>query len=684
MLDEEVKLPKGTDQALILKLHQSFAATDKTKHKHFDVIKKSPNLFVIKHYAGDVAYNSTGLLAKNRDRLHDTLEALLPKTTSPVVKAMFEVKEEATTTTGAKKVQTLGSQFSSQLTDLMFTLHQCNPHYIRCIKPNAQKEYNVFNTGMVLRQMQYAGLFEAIRIRKSGFPFRKEFREFAVRYRVLLDSRDAAQLNSSKDYKKHCDFILTHVAELTASEWQLGKTKVFMRSSQRIILDQLRDKALTKKTIVIQAFARQIKAKKLFKLYKERQQQAQNLLATSRDVKIISEFLVDCRDKHVHLFILRGLEKFLKFLDEEARIITLLREANELNELVALIAALEQAQRLTSKFSLDNYRSDKEFGPLVEQANKQKAHLEAVAEARAKLNEAIIAENLGLLEKALESCRALRMEESELEKASKLLEFLVAEEKVMQDLREIEQKGNELELEEALEKARKVTPNDKRRADILKSTETLKGKYNQQLQGYIETKDEASIQSSLIPKLQQLKFDELVSSAQHYLTEQERLRELERIERERREAEERRRKEEEEERLRREAEQAAEEARVAETRKHLAAAEQQRLAEQDRQRREGEEAQRQAELEAERSRQEAEYEAEKAKVMAEQKAADEEREREKDRVKENQNQALRHRAAAVAAIAGRGPPPVPKNAVAPPPPLPSGDEDLPPPAPGLV
>ncbi len=37
------------------------------EHKHFEKVPKNDTDFVIKHYAGDVRYNCTGFLDKNKD-----------------------------------------------------------------------------------------------------------------------------------------------------------------------------------------------------------------------------------------------------------------------------------------------------------------------------------------------------------------------------------------------------------------------------------------------------------------------------------------------------------------------------------------------------------------------------------------------------------------------------------------
>ena len=45
-------------------------------------------------------------------------------------------------------------------------------HFIRCVKPNMAKKPSIFESPLSLRQLRYAGLFEAISIRKSGYAYR--------------------------------------------------------------------------------------------------------------------------------------------------------------------------------------------------------------------------------------------------------------------------------------------------------------------------------------------------------------------------------------------------------------------------------------------------------------------------------------------------------------------------------
>ena len=56
----------------------------------------------------------------------------------------------------------------------------------RCIKANSQKKPRIFEGASCLEQLQCAGVFEAVTIRKSGFPFRYTFERFVERYKCVL------------------------------------------------------------------------------------------------------------------------------------------------------------------------------------------------------------------------------------------------------------------------------------------------------------------------------------------------------------------------------------------------------------------------------------------------------------------------------------------------------------------
>lgn len=96
---------------------------------------------------------------------------------------------------------------------------------MRCIKPNMTKGSNTFDVGLVLDQLRYLGMLEIIRIRKQGFPVHYQFGEFLKKYRCLVLHR---RLRLPPDEKAAARALL-QAEGMNAREWQIGKTKLFLR-----------------------------------------------------------------------------------------------------------------------------------------------------------------------------------------------------------------------------------------------------------------------------------------------------------------------------------------------------------------------------------------------------------------------------------------------------------------------
>ncbi len=59
---------------------------------------------------------------------------------------------------GPRQVSTAAGRFRKQLEALMLKLNKCDPGYIRCIKPNARKAKQEFDSRMCMEQLRYAGV----------------------------------------------------------------------------------------------------------------------------------------------------------------------------------------------------------------------------------------------------------------------------------------------------------------------------------------------------------------------------------------------------------------------------------------------------------------------------------------------------------------------------------------------
>lgn len=124
-IDEELKMPNGSDRSFIDKLHGAHVQT-----KPYAKVLSNPQNFMIRHYAGDVVYSVEGFLVKNKDRLMDDLFNLLQSSKCSFLKSLFAGEDDQ----DAARRASLGLKFRGQLEDLMATLNATQPHYVRCIK----------------------------------------------------------------------------------------------------------------------------------------------------------------------------------------------------------------------------------------------------------------------------------------------------------------------------------------------------------------------------------------------------------------------------------------------------------------------------------------------------------------------------------------------------------------------
>uniref|UniRef100_A0A8C7UL28 Myosin VIIBb n=1 Tax=Oncorhynchus mykiss TaxID=8022 RepID=A0A8C7UL28_ONCMY len=184
LIDEESHFPKGTDVTMLNKMNQVHA-----KCNIYIPSKNTHDMeFGIRHFAGVVYYDSRGFLEKNRDTLSSDIIKLIDTTTNKLLRQIFETQLSIFLCfqSQGKQVSTLSGQFRQSLDSLMKALSICQPHFIRCFKPNDNKKSMCFDRDLCIRQLRYSGMIDTIRIRKLGYPIRHTFKQFLQRYRVLL------------------------------------------------------------------------------------------------------------------------------------------------------------------------------------------------------------------------------------------------------------------------------------------------------------------------------------------------------------------------------------------------------------------------------------------------------------------------------------------------------------------
>ena len=84
-LDEESRLPKGSDSAFTCKINTVFQ-----QHVKYEIIKtRQSRAFGICHFAGNVVYDTTGFLKKNRNTMVQDIVGLMKESKVALVQEMY-------------------------------------------------------------------------------------------------------------------------------------------------------------------------------------------------------------------------------------------------------------------------------------------------------------------------------------------------------------------------------------------------------------------------------------------------------------------------------------------------------------------------------------------------------------------------------------------------------------------
>ncbi|TDH06925.1 hypothetical protein EPR50_G00118270 [Perca flavescens] len=260
LMDEESRFPQATDQTLVDKFE------DNLRCKYFWIPKHVELCFGIQHYAGKVMYSVNGFLGKNRDTLPADIIVVLRTSENKLLQQLFsspltktgnlamsraritaasrslppqlgsgrtkspkyllkmdtmEMMRHPEETTNMRR-QTVASYFRYSLMDLLSKMVVGQPHFVRCIKPNDDRQGLRFCKERVMLQLRYTGILETVNIRRQGYSHRILFEEFVNRYYYL-----AFRAHQMPETSKENVVAILERAKLEG--WVLGKTKVFLR-----------------------------------------------------------------------------------------------------------------------------------------------------------------------------------------------------------------------------------------------------------------------------------------------------------------------------------------------------------------------------------------------------------------------------------------------------------------------
>ncbi|KAG0072126.1 class II myosin [Linnemannia elongata] len=245
----EEKRPPGIFAAMndaCATAHADSNAADNSLVQRLNGLSSNPHFesrgasFLVKHYAGDVMYQISGMTDKNKDLLSKDILLLIASSNNQFLSTLFP---EPVDTDNKKRPPTAGDKIKSSAGLLVQNLMQCTPSYIRTIKPNQNKSPSEFDTKMVLHQVKYLGLCENIRVRRAGFASRQTYEKFLERFYLLSPKTSyAGEYTWQGDPKSGVERILKDTS-IAPEEWQMGTTKVFIRHPETLFsLEHLRDR----------------------------------------------------------------------------------------------------------------------------------------------------------------------------------------------------------------------------------------------------------------------------------------------------------------------------------------------------------------------------------------------------------------------------------------------------------
>ncbi|GMI17925.1 hypothetical protein TrLO_g10564 [Triparma laevis f. longispina] len=427
MIDEEINVPKGSDQGFLKKAiskHESNPNFDRPKTDK--QCQDSKNCFGIVHYAGTVYYNVYNFLEKNKDALHPDVMSTLRTSTNTFVTTVLPAPAAASGGRGGGRrgkggatKKTLGSQFKEQQQQLMDSLNKTFPHFVRCMKPNKLLKGMVFEEDLMLAQLRYSGLLEVCRIRKLGFPVRRDFDDFFKRFKALAPAQP------------DLDGLLGQLSaenKLPEDQFQKGKTKIFMRNQVSQDLDAWRDYAFQVHALLVQRHIRGLIMRQKMKQWAVIIKSVTTAVE-QRDADTIQAALDSCGElpfHGVHLQVIKDAKVLQQRLVEEQKVALLLTSAIEQRDLEDLRSAVAAANAMDPPL---------QHSALNDADGLIKALEEEIA-LKAEINAAVNARDLTLIDELLIKAEGMNLDCEETRQAQALKLRLEEEKEAMENLRD--------------------------------------------------------------------------------------------------------------------------------------------------------------------------------------------------------------------------------------------------------
>ncbi|CAD2108096.1 myosin B, putative [Plasmodium vinckei petteri] len=208
-----------------------------SKHEKYATAKRDINKnFVIKHTVSDVTYTITNFISKNKDILPSNIVRLLKASENNLVSSLYE-DVEVSESLGRKNLITF--KYLKNLNNIISYLKSTNIYFIKCIKPNENKEKNNFNQKKVFPQLFALSIIETLNI--------SFFFQYKYTFDVFLSYFEYLDYSTSKDSSLTDKEKVTRMLQNTVDPdlYKVGKTMIFLKKEcvskiREIINDNLK------------------------------------------------------------------------------------------------------------------------------------------------------------------------------------------------------------------------------------------------------------------------------------------------------------------------------------------------------------------------------------------------------------------------------------------------------------
>jgi hypothetical protein len=257
VLDDVCIMPKGDDNAFLDRLTQSQAIKN---HQHFGTPKQRKGVFVVNHYAGSVSYHVEGFCEKNKDLLAVDLVNLMQASKSKFFLSLFESTESESTPQkpgrrgggggGSVAYKSVSATFKTDLATLMEAINSADPHFVRCINPNSQKQAQLFEDAKAVEQLRCGGVIEAVRMCRESFPSRYTHEDFIGTFSCICPGT-----NAGGDPRSVCQQIVQSI-KVDPKLYRLGKTMILLKREVVDGMERMRAKLLGGRARTLQSTVR--------------------------------------------------------------------------------------------------------------------------------------------------------------------------------------------------------------------------------------------------------------------------------------------------------------------------------------------------------------------------------------------------------------------------------------------